>query len=169
MIEKFIVFLFINCYIHIINIPFYLINKYIIMPPLIREGQIHEQIVYSDDLIVILVFIAFISSVIVVSIKHIQILFIYIIIHNIFVFFSWFTDDLFDGEFIYTYTTSICRLVQMTHLMYFFIDDYFWWNVLNRLNWTFLYSSYLFFIFYSFRYMLSLMHNRFSINIRKLK
>lgn len=110
----------INCYIHVINIPFYLINKYIIMPPLIREGQIHEQIVYSDDLIVILVFIVFISSVIVVSIKHIQILFIYIIIHNIFVFFSWFTDDLFDGEFIYTYTTSICRLVQMTHLMYFF-------------------------------------------------
>ena len=50
-------------------------------------------------------------------------------------------EDPFDGEFIYTYVTSVSRLCQTIHLLWF-PNDCIVWYYINKLNWTFVYTTY---------------------------
>lgn len=153
MMKKLYVYVLINCYLHLLNIPFFLINKFLILPFLVKEGFIKNRtIAYSDDVIVILFFPAIVSFFLTMALnKKSRCLVVYLIIHNLFVLCSWFTDDTFDGEFIYTYVTNISRFVQTFQLCSIPIPGLLMWGIVNKLTWTVVFSSYMFFVFYTFR------------------
>lgn len=138
-----IVFILFNCLFHLFNTPFYLFNKFIYIPSLVERGYLNNgHIAYSDDLSVVLFFPAVISFLLTLALnKKSKSLILYVCLHNIYVLYSWFSEDPFDGEFIYTYVTSVSRLCQTIHLLWF-PNDCIVWYYINKLNWTFVYTAY---------------------------
>lgn len=154
MIKRIFDFILLNCYLHLLNIPFFLNNKFLILPYLVKEGFLENcRINYSDDIIAILIFPAILSFILEAALKkRSKVLIIYLIIHNLYVIYSWISNDTFDGEFIYTSVTSVCRLVQTIQLCIFSRNELYICCIINKLNFTVIYSFYVYIVYYTFKF-----------------
>lgn len=147
MAAKTIQFILFNCLFHIINVPFYFFNRYICIPSLVEKGYLNNcHISYSDDLSVIIFFPAIVSLVLTVALNKPKTLFFYVVLHNMFVMYSWFSKDPFDGEFIYTYVTSVSRIVQTLHFLIFSKHSTLW-DIINKTYWTVVFSMYIILVY----------------------
>lgn len=165
MKKKLFTYILFNCYLHLLNIPFFIINKFLILPYLVKEGFIKNRtIAYSDDVTVILFFPAIVSFFLTMALnKKSKSLVVYLIIHNAYVIYSWFSNNVFDGEFIYTYVTSISRFVQTIQLCSIPIPGLLMWRIVNKLTWTLVFITYIIFVYYTFRIWIT--KNRFLRNL----
>ncbi len=78
---------------------------------------------------------------------------LFVVLHNALVVLSWFDQDPFIGEFLFHYGTSISRFTECLFLLYIRIEG-FWFNILNKINWSLLFCLYVYFTLYSYRLIL---------------
>ena len=150
IIEIFLLILYIN----LLNIPFVLAGKYCIVPSLVQYGYNIRILGCMQDLYESEFFICLLVMYFVLTAKYkVKSFMLFVVLHNALVVLSWFDQDPFIGEFLFHYGTSISRFTECLFLLYIRIEG-FWFNILNKINWSLLFCLYVYFTLYSYRLIL---------------
>ena len=141
-------------YVQVLNIPFLLI-----LHLFIKESLNFNYEFISLDKITFSLFVTCIYALfqtVILPLRKTYSLIVCIILHNLVTLEMWRYNDIdpFGGELVFNCVSEISNFVELLFFSYKDFDHPFI-NVLNKLNWTLVFSGYLCFIYFSFKYLLT--------------
>lgn len=159
--KRLIQFVSLVIYVQLLNIPFLLILQFFVKGNL----SLNYEFISLDKLffsfVVTCIYALF--QTVILPLKKIYSLIVCIILHNLVTIDMWRYNsiDPFGGECVFECVSGISRFVELLFFSYRdLLDDNSVVNVLNKLNWTLVFSFYLCFVYFSFKWILTKLSKR---------
>ena len=154
--KKLFQFISLVIYVQLLNIPFLLIMHIFIKDSL----NLNYEFISPDKIFIsiIVTCIYALFQTVIFPFKKIYSLIVCIILHNLVTFDMWKYNsiDPFGGEFVFECVSGISNFVELLFFCYRdLLDGHSVVNVLNKLNWTLVFSLYLCFVYFSFKWILT--------------
>lgn len=161
--KRLIQFVSLVIYVQLLNIPFLLILHVFIKDNLNLNYEFISLDKIYISIIVTCIYALF--QTVILPFKKIYSLIVCIILHNLVTIEMWRYNsiDPFGGELVFNCVSGISSFVELLFFCYRdLLDDYSVVNVLNKLNWTLVFSLYLCFVYFSFKWILTKLNKRIN-------
>ena len=162
--KRLIQFVSLVIYVQLLNIPFLLILHVFIKDNLNLNYEFISLEKIHISIIVTCIYALF--QTVILPFKKIYSLIVCIILHNLVTIEMWRYNsiDPFGGEVVFECVSGISSFVELLFFCYRDLSDgHSLINVLNKLNWTLVFSFYLCFVYFSFKWILTKLSKRLSI------
>ena len=161
--KRLIQFVSLVIYVQLLNIPFLLILHVFIKDNLNLNYEFISLEKIHISIIVTCIYALF--QTVILPFKKIYSLIVCIILHNLVTIEMWRYNsiDPFGGEVVFECVSGISSFVELLFFSYRdLLDDNSVVNVLNKLNWTLVFSLYLCFVYFSFKWILTKLSKRIN-------